>query len=214
MTTTTLNRRRATFHPLRVAAIEPITDDSVAITFAVPPELADDYDSRPGSTSPCAGPGTTSGAATRSVPRRVGRAAVAVIADPRRRVLVVRRDRAEVGDTVEVMTPLGRFGTPLDPANAKHYAFVAAGSGITPVLSLVATTLAVEPHSRVTLVYGNRTAASVMFADELADLKDVHADAAPDPHPVARVDRRRVFSGRIDGDRLGRLIDTTCRCGR
>lgn len=57
------------------------------------------------------------------------------------------------------MTPLGRFGTPLDPAHAKHYAFVAAGSGITPVLSLVATILQVEPHSRVTLLYGNRTVA-------------------------------------------------------
>ena len=114
----------------------------------------------------------------------------------------------KVGDELEVMTPLGRFGTTLDPANAKHYAFVAAGSGITPVLSLVATILATEPTSRVTLLYGNRTAGSVMFADELADLKDRYAERLHLVHVLSRESTEvELFSGRIDAERLGRMFD-------
>ena len=70
------------------------------------------------------------------------------------------------------MTPEGRFFTPLDPAKAKHYVAFVAGSGITPVLSLIRTTLAREPKSRFTLVYGNRRQSSVMFHEALEDLKD------------------------------------------
>src|SRR5262249_44921264 len=76
------------------------------------------------------------------------------------------------GDAVEVLPPLGHFTTAFDPGRTRHYAAIAAGSGITPVLSLVATALEVEPKSRFTLLYGNRTATTVMFAEELADLKD------------------------------------------
>ena len=80
------------------------------------------------------------------------------------------------GDTVDVLPPLGHFTTAFAADRARHYAAVAAGSGITPVLSLVATALATEPASRVTLVYANRYARSVMFADELADRERSRAD--------------------------------------
>ena len=178
--TTTVARRRAVFHPLKVAAIEAITDDSVAITFAVPPELARGVRVRRGpAPDRSAVPGTTSGAATRSArPAGSGVLRIGVKRIPGGEFSAYAAHELKVGDELEVMTPLGRFGTTLDPANAKHYAFVAAGSGITPVLSLVATILAVEPASRVTLLYGNRTAGSVMFADELADLKDRYADGS------------------------------------
>jgi ring-1,2-phenylacetyl-CoA epoxidase subunit PaaE len=76
------------------------------------------------------------------------------------------------GDVIDVLTPEGRFHTPLDPNHAKHYAAFAAGSGITPVLSLIKTTLAREPRSRFTLLYGNRRQSSVMFHEALEDLKD------------------------------------------
>src|SRR5262245_66545714 len=72
---------------------------------------------------------------------------------------------------LDVMTPDGRFYTALDRANRKHYVAFAAGSGITPVLSLIKTTLDAEPASRFTLVYGNRFVRSIMFCDELEDLK-------------------------------------------
>ena len=87
-----------------------------------------------------------------------------------------RRLTLRPGDVIDVMTPSGRFFTELDPENAKSYVCVAAGSGITPVLSIVSTTLEVEPQSRVTLIYANRTHASVMFLEEVEDLKDRYPD--------------------------------------
>ena len=73
---------------------------------------------------------------------------------------------------IDVLRPAGRFGVRLDPANAKHYVAIVAGSGITPVLSILGAVLETEPASRFTLVYGNRNAGSVMFLEELADYKD------------------------------------------
>src|SRR3954453_7358907 len=170
-------RRHGVFHPLRVAEVERLTDEAVAITFAVPEELRADYAFRAGqhltvrteidgvevrrNYSICA-PATT-GILRVAVKRLAGGAFSGFATQTLR-----------VGDTVDVMTPTGRFVPRLDPGNAKHYCAVAAGSGITPVLSIVATVLDVEPRSRVTLLYGNRTSRSVMFLDELADLKDRH----------------------------------------
>lgn len=207
--TTTMSRRRAAFHPLKVKAIDMITDDSVAITFDVPPELATEYEF-------AAGQHLTVRRAGDEVRRSYSICSAA--ASGVLRIGVKRIPGGEfssyaatglrVGDTIDVMTPLGRFGTPLDPANAKHYAFIAAGSGITPVLSLIATTLAVEPQSRVTLLYGNRTAGSVMFADELADLKDRYAERLHLVHVLSRESTDvELFSGRIDNDRLRRMLD-------
>jgi ring-1,2-phenylacetyl-CoA epoxidase subunit PaaE len=113
------------------------------------------------------------------------------------------------GDTVEVMPPLGHFTTAFAPDRARHYGAVVAGSGITPVLSLVATALAVEPASRFTIVYGNRYARSVMFAEELADLKDTHPDRLHVVHVLSREPREaRLLSGRIDAPRLVELLET------
>src|SRR6476660_3141654 len=123
------------FHPLRVASVEPLTDDSVALTFAVPPELTDDYrfvhgqhltirgaDGERRSFSICTTP--SSGLLRIGVKKLPG----GVFSEG-----VV--DSLEVGDALDVMTPAGRFTTTLDPASAKTYAAIAAGSGITPVLS-------------------------------------------------------------------------------
>src|SRR5579863_5012079 len=76
------------------------------------------------------------------------------------------------GATLEVMPPVGHFFVPLAPENRNHYVAFAAGSGITPVLSILKTTLIAEPHSSFTLFYGNRSSESIMFREELADLKD------------------------------------------
>ncbi len=117
-------------------------------------------------------------------------------------------DVLQTGDTLEVMTPTGRFFTELDPANRKHYACVAAGSGITPVLSIVATTLAVEPESTVTLVYANRTHKSVMFLEEVEDLKDRYPDRFQLLHVLSREPQEvELFSGRLDADRMSRILD-------
>ncbi len=205
-------RRHAVFHPLTVKAIEPLTDDAVAITFDVPDDLRDEFDFTAGQhlNIRTAGAGDdTRRSYSICSPAGSGVLRIAVKRLPGGAFSTYAATGMKVGDAVDVMTPLGRFNTPLDPANAKHYAFIAAGSGITPVLSLVATTLAVEPASRMTLLYGNRTAGSVMFADELADLKDTFPDRLHLVHVLSReggeVD---LFNGRLDPERLGRMFDT------
>ena len=83
-------------------------------------------------------------------------------------------DALREGRSLDVMPPMGHFNVAADAQAARHYLGVAAGSGITPVLSIVATALAAEPRSRFTLIYGNRASATVMFRDELAALKDLY----------------------------------------
>ncbi|MDQ3165312.1 MAG: phenylacetate-CoA oxygenase/reductase subunit PaaK [Actinomycetota bacterium] len=201
----------AVFHRLPVADIEWLTDDAVAITFDVPSHLADDYVFEPGqhlsirapqlgddvrrNYSICAPVG--SGRLRIGVKRLLGGAFSEYAL-----TTLVR------GDELEVMTPSGRFTPRLDPAQARHYAMLVAGSGITPVLSIAASVLAVEPASRVTLVCANQRAASVMFLEELADLKDRYSDRFHLIHLLTQEPAEvELFSGRLDGSRLGRIID-------
>src|SRR4030095_7013231 len=81
-------------------------------------------------------------------------------------------ERLKAGDALEVLPPLGHFGIPLDPTPRRHYAAFAAGSGITPLLSIIKTTLATEPDSRFTLFYGNHASSTLMIKQDLAALKD------------------------------------------
>ena len=107
------------------------------------------------------------------------------------------------------MTPAGRFTTELDPTAAKTYVAIAAGSGITPVLSIVAAILEGEPGSFVTLVYANRTSRSVMFLDEVHDLKDRFPERFQIVHVLSRETQDvELLSGRLDGDRLRRILET------
>jgi len=76
------------------------------------------------------------------------------------------------GDTIQVMAPQGRFFVPIEPGSARHHVGIAGGSGITPILSIMKTVLAREPHSRFTLIYGNRQLQSTMFKEEIEDLKN------------------------------------------
>jgi ring-1,2-phenylacetyl-CoA epoxidase subunit PaaE len=113
------------------------------------------------------------------------------------------------GAALDVMTPEGRFFAPLDPGQRKHYVAFVAGSGITPVLSLIKTTLDTEPGSRFTLVYGNRFVRSIMFCDELEDLKDRYLGRFALYHVLSR-DHQEVelFNGRIDEVKCAVLFDT------
>ena len=143
-----------------------------------------------------------SGATTRSARPRPGRCC----GSPSSTSPVARSRRSspsssQPGDVLEVMTPTGRFCTPLHPLNQKHYVALAVGSGITPILSMLQTTLELETDSRFTLIYGNRTKDSTMFRAELDELESRYADrleilprplARPAPHPrPARPDRPR-----------------------
>ncbi len=107
------------------------------------------------------------------------------------------------------MPPEGKFFVPLDPAQSRHYAAFAAGSGITPVLSLARTILAREPGSRFTLVYGNRTPGSVIFNEALEDLKDLYLARFALYHVFSReVQAVDLFNGRVDGAKVARFLDT------
>ena len=200
----------AVFHPLRVASVEPVTDDSVAITFEVPEELEDDYAFSHGQhltvRTELAGDDVRRSYSICS-PAGSGLLRVAVKRLPGGAFSEHALDVLRPGDVLDVMTPSGRFFTELDPANRKHYVCVAAGSGITPVLSILATTLAVEPHSSVTLLYANRTQRSVMFLEEVEDLKDSYPDRFQLLHVLSREPQEvELFSGRLDVDRMSRIL--------
>ncbi|SCE65513.1 ring-1,2-phenylacetyl-CoA epoxidase subunit PaaE [Micromonospora viridifaciens] len=219
-------RRRPVFHPLPVAAVDRLTDDAVAITFAVPEELRETFAFSAGQHLTVrlpAGDGLTgsSGAGGEDVRRsysicstpqelaRHGRLRIGVREIPGGAFSAYACGALRDGDTVEVLPPLGHFTTAFAPDRVRRYGAVVAGSGITPVLSLVATALAVEPVSTFTLVYGNRTANSVMFAEELADLKDRYPTRLHLVHVLSReMGESPLLSGRIDADRLARLLDT------
>jgi ring-1,2-phenylacetyl-CoA epoxidase subunit PaaE len=205
-------RRHATFHRLRVAAVEPLTSDAVAITFEVPEELREDFAFQHGQhlTIRWSLDGS-------DVRRNYSICSSAVGGDLR---IAVKRlpegvfstyatSELRPGDTLEVMTPTGHFTTGLDPAHRKHYVAIAVGSGITPVLSILHTVLDVEPGSSCTLVYGNRGSGSIMFLEELADLKDRFPDRLALLHVLSREQREvDLFTGRIDGQKLSTFLRT------
>jgi ring-1,2-phenylacetyl-CoA epoxidase subunit PaaE len=111
------------------------------------------------------------------------------------------------GDQIEVMTPLGGFTCATRPGAIRHHVAVAAGSGITPVMSILSTALAEEPASRATLVFGNRRTTSIMFLEELEDLKNQYPDRF---HLINVLSREaqgvELFSGRLDRARLERIL--------
>ncbi|MDX6274904.1 MAG: ring,2-phenylacetyl-CoA epoxidase subunit PaaE [Frankiales bacterium] len=202
-------RRKPVFHELAVAHVERLTEDSVAVTFAVPSELAEAYAFEAGQhlniRTSLAGDDVRrsySICSPEGGPLRVG---VKVL--PGGAFSSYVHATLAPGDVLEVMTPLGRFKTPLDPTNAKRYCFIAAGSGITPVMSLMSTILAVEPNSEVVLLYGNRTTASVMFLEELEGLKDRYLERVQLVHVLSREEQESpLLTGRLDADKLTKLL--------
>jgi ring-1,2-phenylacetyl-CoA epoxidase subunit PaaE len=201
--------RRPEFHTLAVSAIDRLTDDAVAVTFAVPDDLAADYAFSPGQhvTVRCLAAGDD------------GRRTYSLCSAPGVLQIGVKKVAGGVfsghalagltpGDGVEVMTPTGRFTTAIDPTRPRHRAAIVAGSGITPVLSIMSATLSAEPASRFTLIYGNRTTDAVMFLDDIADLKDRFPDRLTVFHVLSREPRDSLLlTGRLDRAKLDHLLD-------
>ncbi|WP_317446278.1 1,2-phenylacetyl-CoA epoxidase subunit PaaE [Streptomyces collinus] len=201
-------RRRPAFHTLRVAAVERLCEDAVAVSFDVPAELAEEFAFEPGQSLTL----------RRRVDGRDERRSYSICspagARPRIGVRVVPGglfsswlvDEVGPGDTVEVMGPVGAF-TP-DLTVPGHHVLIAAGSGITPMVSIAESVLAADATSQVTLFYGNRRTDSVMFADELADLKDLYPARFQLAHVLSREPREaELLTGRLDADRLAALVD-------
>jgi ring-1,2-phenylacetyl-CoA epoxidase subunit PaaE len=208
-------RRRPAFRALRVVAVDALTDDSVVVAFDVPVEFRDDYAFTAGQHLTVRrvedGEDVRRSYSICSTPRELadtGRLRIGVKAVAGGAFSTFALAELKAGHDVEVAPPLGHFTTGYAPERAHRYAAVAAGSGITPVLSLIATVLSVEPASTFTLVYGNRYARSVMFAEELADLKDRYPTRLQLVHVLSREPQdAELLSGRIDADRFDRLLD-------
>ena len=201
----------SSFYRLRVRDIRRETDECVSIAFDVPDALKDAFTYTAGqyltvrttidgevvrrSYSICTCPAE---ADLRIAVKRVEGGRFSTFAN----------ERLAVGDELEVMPPAGRFFTPIEPDRAKRYLFIAAGSGITPVMALIKAVLTGEPKSRVTLLYGNRNRASVIFREALAALKNRYVDRFSIFHILSREQLEApLLEGRIDAKKLQQFFD-------
>lgn len=230
MTEATTNRRRATFNTLKVKQVRKLTADSVEVVFEVPTDLVDDYNYVPGqyvalratidgqevrrSYSICSEP----------IP---GEVHVAIKKDFGGLFSTWANTELKEGDEIDVMNPQGAFvskknitsmNNPDEVAkdavaegNLNLVAF-AAGSGITPIMSIARSVLRQSTDSTFDLVYANKSAMDVMFAEEIGDLKDKYPQRFAVHHVLSREQRvSPLMSGRIDEEKLNELLDRVIR---
>lgn len=204
------------FHPLRVAQLRPETADTISIAFEVPEALRDAYRFTQGQFLTLKAP-VDGQDLRRSYSICCGVQDYAERGELRVAVKLVEdgvfsshlHDSLAPGQLVDVMTPDGRFYVPLDAGAARHYVAFAAGSGITPVLSLIRTTLAAEPRSRFTLVYGNRNVDSIIFSEALEDLKNQYLARFTLYHVLSRQPQEvDLLHGRLDHARVSAFLRT------
>ena len=203
----------AVFHRMPVASVDPITADSTLVTFAVPEELQEQFRFEPGQhvtvKTDLGGEGvrrnySICAPATRATLR------IAVKHLPGGAFSTFVHEQLEAGDVLEVMTPTGNFCPPLHPLNRKHYVAIVVGSGITPVLSMLQTTLEIETESRFTLIYGNRTKDSTMFRSELDELESRYSDRLEILQVLSRDPLHTPdLCGRIDQEKLERWLGSS-----
>ncbi len=224
-------RRRAVFHTLTVAEVRRLTADAIEVTFAVPEDLVDQYDYVPGqyvalrtslegqevrrSYSICAEP-------------KPGEIRVAIKQDIGGLFSTWANENLAAGAELDVMSPQGAFISQHNMTEINHpeqiptvssehaggavFVAFAAGSGITPVISIARTVLGSNDTTRFDLVYANRAAMDVMFLEELADLKDKYPSRFALHHVLSREQRTSpLMSGRIDAEKLSTMFDTVIR---
>lgn len=198
------------FHPLTVSKVKHETRDAVCVTFDVPSALKETFAFRQGQY-------LTLRATIDGDEVRRSYSICSAVQDDQLRVAIKRtpggqfsswaNDSLQPGAQLDVMPPSGNFNVPLDAASARHYLAFAAGSGITPILSIVKTTLLAEPGSRFTIVYGNRASSSVLFRDELTDLKDQYMDRLRLVYVMSREQQDiELFNGRITEDKCTQFL--------
>jgi ring-1,2-phenylacetyl-CoA epoxidase subunit PaaE len=206
--------RRGRFHTLTVTHVDRLTDDAVAVSFAIPDELAAEFVFEPGqhltlrasveghnvqrSYSICL-------SRQEALERKELRIAAARVGGGLLSNWI--NDNLTAGERMEVMTPLGEFTCVTQPDCTRHHVAIVAGSGITPVMSLFSTALAEEPASRATLIFGNRQMSSIMFRQELEDLQIQYADRFRVIHVLSRESTDvELFNGRLDRGRIQRIL--------
>ena len=194
------------FHPLKVAAVERAADDATCVTVEIPALLRDAFAHHAGQYV----------TVRRKINDRDERRTYSIVTPPGGNTLklgirtqtggLMSQDLAanlRPGDMLEVGTPMGRFRTAIDPGRRFFYVAFAAGSGITPVLSLAADILAKEPLSRFTLIYGNRSISRTMFLEETLALKNRYIDRLSLHFVMSREPQQtELLNGRIDGKKV------------
>ena len=205
------------FHRLAVSDLRRESSDAVSLTFAIPRELADDYNFAPGqyltlrttidgeevrrSYSICSGPDDGE---LRIAVKKVDGGAFSNWA----------ADELKAGDQLDVMTPTGRFGIAHAPNEARVYVGFAAGSGITPILSIVKGVLARESDSRFFLFYGNRSTGGMLFREALEELKDRFMQRLSVFHVISGEEQDiPILHGRLDGEKVRVLLRSLVPAG-
>lgn len=199
------------FHPIKVKKVEKETDECISITFDVPPELTDTFQFKQGQTL----------TVRKTFNGEEQRRNYSICSSPFEKKLQVAvkkvdggifstwaNEELKAGDVLDVMPATGKFYTELNPSQRKNYVSFTAGSGITPILSIIKTTLATEPQSTFTLVYGNRTKTSIIFKEDLEALKDKFIDRFRIYHVLSREKSDAdINHGRIDTAKLDLFFD-------
>ncbi len=194
---------RTDFYPLTVAAVDPLTDDSAAVTFDVPAHLREVFAFAPGQSLTLRRDGARRSYSICAAPGQPPRIGVREVAGGSVSAWLVHDVRP--GDVINVQAPAGFF-TP-DLTAAGNHVLIAAGSGITPMLSIAASVLQAHEDATVTLLYGNRRSDSVMFADDIADLKDRYPARMRVVHVLSReLQEVELFSGRLDKNKIAQLL--------
>ena len=203
------------FHPLTVVAKDNETRDSVRIALDVPEDLKDEFCFLPGQHLPiqierdgelvrrtysiCSADGCW--------PLEIG-----VRIQPGGQFSEFAAHELKVGDTLDAMPPTGRFHLPEQPVDGKAHIGFAAGSGITPILSIVSSILQNQPRSRFALFYGNRKQDTTMFSEDLYTLKNRYPERFQVHFVFSREEQEfEVSSGRLDADKVAVLFDKFCR---
>lgn len=196
----------AKFHTLRVAELSRPTDDSVAVTFEIPEDLREEFAFTQGQhltlKKEIDGEDTRRSYSICSCPIDE-RLTVAIKKLEGGKFSTYANEILKVGDEIEVNPPHGSFYVPLDPNNANSYVAFASGSGITPIMSIIETTLRTEPESEFTLFYGNRRTGSIIFQEELEALKNRYMGRFSLYHILSKERQESdLFNGRIDAEKI------------
>lgn len=202
------------FHPLKIERIEHETADSVRVVLAVPAEFDSDYEFLPGQHLPFEM--TIDGQKVRRTysicsgmderPLEIG-----IRVQPGGVFSTFAASRLAVGDTLDAMPPAGHFHVDPDKGNARDYLGFAAGSGITPILSMIRSILETEPHSRFLLFYGNRKQATTMFIEDLYALKNRYPQRLQLHFVFSREEQEfPIAAGRLDAAKVRDLWSHFC----
>lgn len=208
---TSSERHTPKFHTLKVTDVRRETADCVSVAFDLPEDLESVYKFKPGQY-------LTLRSTINGEDIRRSYSICSCPFDGELRVAIKRVEGGlfstyanhdlKAGDELEVMTPIGNFTTDFSETNEKQYVAIAAGSGITPVMSLIKSAMIAEPKSKFILIYGNRNSASVIFKDEIEDLKDEHMNRLEVHHVLSREDQGTdLLKGRIDAHKVTQFAE-------